>query len=317
MERALRSGPHATRHHPNLRSVVFRFEDIAGFSAALGDAQGSLALPEGETVSDGEWILAIFEIGSRRRATAAAARAVCAAGDPHIAFERRDWDRLLQFVAARSEHMRAARPASGTGISSGKLPVEERVSMRDSDVDRIESESSDPPSSVLESSRVPFGARILLVDDDAGPREEIRRMLAEIGLMVEVVETAEQAQARMLEVSFDALVLDFHAQGMEPLDFVRTLRREQGREQGRERREQGQGRGPLPVLILSDRPSSRDVVDAFASGADDFLPKPFRAPELGARIFGLLRRARLSRLGSVAPGSTSGPRSSGGRGGIP
>jgi two-component system, OmpR family, phosphate regulon response regulator PhoB len=286
-----------------LRSVVFRFEDIAGFSAALGDARGSLALPENETVSDGEWILAIFEIGSRRRATAAAARAVCAAGDTHIAFERRDWERLLQFVAARSEHMRAARPVGTHATSSGKLPVSERATNRDSEVDRVESES--PPSSVLESSRIPFGARVLLVDDDAGPREEIRRMLAEIGLMVEVVETAEQAQARMLEIVFDAVVLDFHAQGMEPLDFVRSLRSDPLRV-------------PPPVLILSDRPSSRDVVNAFASGADDFLPKPFRAPELGARIYGLLRRARLARLGSinpVGPGSTSGPRSSGGSGG--
>jgi two-component system, OmpR family, phosphate regulon response regulator PhoB len=298
----LRTGPHAARHLPTLRSVVFRFEDIAGFSAALGDARGSLALPEGETVSDGEWILAIFEIGSRRRATAAAARAVCAAGDTHIAFERRDWDRLLQFVAARSEHMRAARPVGTHAISSGKLPVSESVSMRDSDVDRVEGEA--PPSSVLESSRVPFGARVLLVDDNAGPREEIQRMLAEIGLMVEVVATAEQAQARLGEAPFDAVVLDFHAQGMEPLDFVRSLRRDPLR-------------GPLPVLILSDRPSSRDVVEAFASGADDFLPKPFRAPELAARIFGLLRRARLARLGSMAPGSTTGPRSSGGGGGLP
>ena len=69
------------------------------------------------------------------------------------------------------------------------------------------------------------------------------------------------------------------------------------------------------MLILAGRPSSREVVEAFASGADDFLPKPFRAPELGARIFGLLRRARLARLGSLIPGG-AGPRSTGG-GGIP
>jgi len=287
-----------------VRSIVFRFEDIAGFSAALGDAQGSLPLPEGEVVSDGEWILAIFEIGSRRRATAAAARAVCAAGDIHIAFERRDWDRLLQFVAARSEHMRAARPLAGP--PSFPKPVA-GPTIREAE-DRLESEA--PPSSVIESSRVPFGARVLLVDDDAGPREEIRRMLAEIGLLVEVVATAEEAAVRMQETSFDALVLDFHAQGMEPLDFLRSLRRDPLR-------------APLPVLILSHRPSSRDVVDAFASGADDFLPKPFRAPELGARIFGLLRRARQARLGSVAPhpsppsGGASGPRSSRGGGGLP
>ena len=174
--------------------------------------------------------------------------------------------------------------------------------MRDSDMDRFDQES--PPSSVLESSRVPFGARVLLVDGDPGPREEIRCMLSEIGLVVEVVESAEQAQARMQDASFDALVLDCHAPGLEPLEFLRSLHRERD-----------PARAPTPVLILSDRPSSRDVVEAFASGADDFLPRPFRAPELGARIFGLIRRAKLARLGSVAPSSANGPRSSG-RGGF-
>ncbi len=286
-----------------MRSVVFRFESIASFSGALGDARGSLALPDGETVSDGEWILAIFEIGSRRRATAAAARGVCAAGDTHIAFERRDWDRLLAFVAARSEHMRAARPIAPSATPENApdplASTGERMAWLESDA---------PPSSVLESSRIPFAARVLLVDDEPRTREEIRRMLAEIGLVVDAVDTADEAHARLKEVTFDALVLDFHAQGIEPLDFVRSLRRDPLH-------------APLPVLILSDRPSSRDVVDAFASGADDFLPKPFRAPELGARIFGLLRRARLARLGSVAPGSVTpsgGPRSSrGGGGGLP
>jgi two-component system phosphate regulon response regulator PhoB len=279
-----------------LRSVVFRFESIAGFSAALGDARGSLALPENETVADGEWVLAIFEIGSRRRATAAAARAVRAAGDTHIAFERRDWDRLLQFVAARSEHMRAARPVGST--SSGKLPAAPEA------LPPSLGEADAPPSSVLESSRIPFGARVLLVEDDEASREAVRRMLAEIGLVVEVVETATQAQARIVETPFDALVLDVRTQGTEPFDFVRSLRRDPRS-------------APLPVLILSDQPSSREVVEAFASGADDFLPRPFRAPELGARIFGMLRRARLARSGSVAPGSMGGPRSSRGGGNGP
>ena len=303
--------------------MVFRFEDITAFSVALGDARGSLALPEGETVSDGEWIRAIFEIGSRRRATAAAARGVCAAGDTHIAFERRDWDRLLQFVAARSEHMRAARPVGAT--SSARVPLASDVAPSEaaraagaahdnpSIIDPLAStgerlawlDGESPPSSAMESTRVPFHARVLLVDDDPTTREEVRRMLADIGLVVDEVDTAELAHQRMSEIAFDALVLDFHSQAIEPLDFVRSVRRDPLR-------------APIPVLVLSHRPSSRDVVDAFASGADDFLPKPFRAPELGARIFGLLRRARLARLGSVAPGSTTGPRSSrGGGGGVP
>lgn len=256
--------------------MVFRFESVAAFSLALSETTGSLPLPDGETVSDGEWVLAIFEIGSRRRATAAAARGVRASGDVHIEFERRDWDRLLAFVAARSEHMRVAKAVPLADDRPVPPPPESSPPP-----------SEMPPSSTLESSRVPFGARVLLIDDDAGTRDEIRAMLSEIGLVVEVVESAVDASARMAERIFDAIVLDYHATGLDPLAFVRELRRDPMHR-------------PMPVLVLSSRPSSRDVVDAFASGADDFLPKPFRAPELGARIFGLLRRARLARASSAS-----------------
>lgn len=256
--------------------MVFRFESVAAFSFALSETTGSLPLPVGESVSDGEWVLAIFEIGSRRRATAAAARGVRAAGDVHIEFERRDWDRLLAFVAARSEHMRVAK-AVPLADDRGAPPSSEGSAPPMSEA---------PPSSVLESSRVALGSRVLLIDDDAGTRDEIRAMLSELGLVVEVVEGALDATARMAERVFDAIVLDYHATGLDPLAFVRDLRRHPTH-------------GPMPVLVLSSQPSSRDVVEAFACGADDFLPKPFRAPELGARIFGLLRRARLARPSSA------------------
>lgn len=271
-----------------LRSLVFRFESISTFAAALEDGHGSLPLPDGETVVDGEWVLAIFELGSKRRATAAAARGVRAAGDTHIAFERRDWDRLLQFVAARSEHMRAA---SSRVASSGKLPVasESSPSVVDVTPSRSMPFTEAPPSSAIESARVPFGARVLLVDDDARTRDDVRDMLAEIGLEVEVVGSAADAAARLRDATFDAVVLDFQRGSAQVLDLVRGLRRDPRS-------------APVPVLLLSDRPSSRDVVDAFASGVDDFLPKPFRAPELGARVFGLLRRARLARFSSMGPG---------------
>ncbi len=55
----------------------------------------------------------------------------------------------------------------------------------------------------------------------------------------------------------------------------------------------------MPVLFLTAHASSSDIVEAFASGADDYVVKPFRAPELGARIFGLLRRARMSVVGDL------------------
>jgi two-component system phosphate regulon response regulator PhoB len=252
-----------------VRSVVFRFGDIAALLDALEDAKGALALPEGAgDVKDGEWVLACFEIGSRKRATAAAARAVRAAGDAHLAFERRDWERLLAFVSARSEHMRVARPVSAAPDSAGRDPGQDG---------RVDSgfAASDMPAP---SSRAPLAARVLLVDDDAATRDGVRQTLAEVGLRVDVATTVQEASAQLEASAYDALVVDMHVKGRSTLDLVRELRRSEG------------GAG-LPVLVLADGATARDVVDAFASGGDDFLAKPFRAPELGARVIGLLRRA--------------------------
>jgi two-component system, OmpR family, phosphate regulon response regulator PhoB len=311
-----------------LRSVIFRYRDIAALSAALSETRGSLPLPEGESVGDGEWVLAIFELGSKKRATAAAARGVRAAGDTHLEFERRDWDRLNVFVAARSESLRAARPAGG--LSSARVPVaKESVPILNNNSPGSPSSAkmksgipgspaSDlpplpppppaslrgpasrrlddiPPSSALESSRIPFGSRVLVIDDDAGAGDELRAMLGEMGLIAEVASTAKRAAERMNEVTFDAIVLDLHTRGMDSREFVVRLRADAKI-------------SDLPVLFLSSRPTSRDVVDAFASGGDDFLPKPFRTPELAARIFGLLRRARIARAVAQSGGSSGGGR---------
>ncbi len=283
-----------------MRSVVFRFGDITAFSEALEGAPGALPLPSGETAKDGEWVLAIFEIGSRRRATAAAARAVRAAGDPHLAFERRDWERLVGFIAARSEHMRVARPTSGlpstdapgpSSTSSGRVPVVAPATIRPSDP-TFESTppSSQSPSSIGPmSSRAPLVARVLLVDDDEETRESVRETLADVGLRVEVATDARAARELVQVTTFDAIVLDLRTPGIEALEFVRDLRRDPRN-------------APIPVLLLADSASPKDVVDAFASGADDFLAKPARGPELGARVVGLLRRARAAALSSAALG---------------
>ena len=268
-----------------MRSVIFRFDDVAALSAALADARGSLALPDGETVNDQEWVLAIFEIGSKKRATAAAARGHKAGDRLTLAFERRDWDRLLSYTTARSEHMRAARPIHP--ISSAKIPVapaaNQNASAANSDAPPRSRRLDDlPPNSQLESSRVPFGARVLVVDSEGAAGDDLKAVLSEMGLIVDIVATTLAADGLVAEHKFDAVVLDLRAPGCDMRAFVGKVRADTRI-------------ADIPVLFLSSKPTSRDVVDAFATGGDDFLPKPFRTTELAARVFGLLRRASLAR----------------------
>jgi two-component system phosphate regulon response regulator PhoB len=138
-------------------------------------------------------------------------------------------------------------------------------------------------AAVASSGRFPAAAvssRVLLVDDDADIRDVVGAMLEAVGLIVEPVTSAEDALERVRETHFDLLVLDWNLPGMTGLELCRTVRREPNL-------------ATLPVLFLTAHSSSKDIVEAFASGADDYVAKPFRAPELGARIFGLLRRARV------------------------
>jgi two-component system, OmpR family, phosphate regulon response regulator PhoB len=121
--------------------------------------------------------------------------------------------------------------------------------------------------------------RVLIVDDDPDIREVVSVMLEAVGLRVVAVESGEVALERIAREPFDLLVLDWNLPRMTGLDLCRALRKDPAL-------------ATLPVLFLTANASSQDMVEAFASGGDDYVVKPFRAPELGARIFSLLRRAR-------------------------
>jgi two-component system phosphate regulon response regulator PhoB len=147
-------------------------------------------------------------------------------------------------------------------------------------------EDGGPPSMPPElPARVPHpvqaapGTRVLIVDDDVSLQSIVGIMLEASGISAVRAGSAEEAWDMMAMSPVDLLVLDWSLPGMSGLDLCKKLR-----EDGRF--------GPLPILFLTSHSHSDDLVSAFDAGADDFVSKPFRAPELKARVLGLLRRTR-------------------------
>jgi two-component system phosphate regulon response regulator PhoB len=186
------------------------------------------------------------------RATALAARGVVHESRTMLSFEPRDWEVLRTF--------------------SKTLPPP-AISEPTPETDRSPRSSRRSAKRAKKSS-----ARILVVDDDPDLRDVVSAMLEAVGLHVETAKSAEEALARVKDSAFDLLVLDWMLPGKSGLDLCREIRLLPKL-------------GHMPVLFLTANTSPTDMVEAFASGADDYVVKPFRAPELGARIFGLLRRA--------------------------
>lgn len=135
-----------------------------------------------------------------------------------------------------------------------------------------------PPSSA--ELLAPAGAQILIIDDDLETREVTKGLLATSGYTVVCVSSAEQAFDSLRDLSVDLILMEWSLPGISGLDFCKRLRRDRRF-------------SALPLVFLSTHSASDSIVAAFAAGADDYVTKPFRAPELAARVIGLLRRARM------------------------
>jgi two-component system response regulator MprA len=118
--------------------------------------------------------------------------------------------------------------------------------------------------------------RVLVVDDDRGLRDALRRALTLSGYEVRLSETGSDALADVAAGAPDAVVLDIGLPDIDGLEVCRLLRREGDR---------------VPVLMLTARDAVADRIDGLDAGADDYLVKPFDIDELRARLRALLRRA--------------------------
>jgi two-component system, OmpR family, response regulator MprA len=115
---------------------------------------------------------------------------------------------------------------------------------------------------------------ILVVDDDAGLRKALKRVLVTHGFAVEVAENGDEALGFLRTRRFDAVVLDVMMPGSDGIEVCERLRA---------------AGDPLPVLMLTARYAVRDRVAGLEAGADDYLVKPFANEELVARLRALLR----------------------------
>ena len=118
--------------------------------------------------------------------------------------------------------------------------------------------------------------RVLVVEDDALVAEGIKQGLEREHFTVDVVDNAEQAEQYLHSEHFDLLTVDLGLPKADGFSLVRQLR------------QSGQ---KTPVLILTARDTLEDCVKSLEVGADDYMIKPFRLPELVARIRALIRRA--------------------------
>jgi DNA-binding response OmpR family regulator len=126
--------------------------------------------------------------------------------------------------------------------------------------------------------------RILIVEDEEHLSAVLRFNLEAEGHRAEVAATGEVALDRLISgaVRYDLVVLDVMLPGKDGFAVVSELR---GAKQF------------VPVLILTALGRPEDVLKGFASGADDYLPKPTELPILLARINSLLRRSGWAKRG--------------------
>jgi DNA-binding response OmpR family regulator len=119
------------------------------------------------------------------------------------------------------------------------------------------------------------GTRILTVEDDERIRTAVKLALEDEGWEVEEAETGEDAIARFTRTPSDVVLIDIMLPGVDGFEVCRSIRRQ----------------SDVPIVMVTARADTHDVVAGLEAGADDYLTKPFVPKELSARIRALLRRA--------------------------
>ena len=133
-------------------------------------------------------------------------------------------------------------------------------------------------------------ARILIAEDEPRISAFINKGLIANGFAVTVVADGRSAHDYASTGDFDLMILDIGLPDMDGFAVLRRLRAEHN---------------TIPVIILTARDSVQDTVSGLEGGADDYMPKPFRFPELLARVRLRLNTDRPTELTALSCGGLS------------
>jgi DNA-binding response OmpR family regulator len=126
--------------------------------------------------------------------------------------------------------------------------------------------------------------RLLVVEDDDHIRTALRWALEDEGYQVDEAVSGEDACLRVAESVPDMMVVDLMLGAMDGFAVIREVRRDHD----------------LPIIVVSARADTHDIVAALEAGADDYVTKPFQVKEITARLRALRRRAGTgARLGAA------------------
>jgi two-component system, OmpR family, response regulator MtrA len=126
----------------------------------------------------------------------------------------------------------------------------------------------------------PQRGRVLVVDDDSSLSEMLTIVLRSEGFEPRVCSTGDQAMGMFRDFKPDVVLLDLMLPGKDGVDVCRQIRGESG----------------VPIIMLTAKSDTIDIVVGLESGADDYVVKPFKPKELVARL-----RARLRTYEDEAP----------------
>ena len=125
-----------------------------------------------------------------------------------------------------------------------------------------------------------MATRVLVVEYDVAIRDMLCFSLRHSGFECDAVSDAESGLALLAQQRPDIILLDWMLPGVDGIEFIRRLR-------------SNEYFAEIPVIMLTAKGESEDMVKGLSVGADDYVNKPFSPPELMARIKAVLRRCQL------------------------